>query len=528
MKLCKNTRYLLCCSIFAAILLTNNYIIPQENIPKANVHNEREISKTGNNFFHRIEGSDRISNTLYKSKRNTAVKQSDFNYRLVSGDKEEILEFMERVWTSRKREVLNDTVLSNGIKYKTIKWNSLSNSASDLPEFEYQRVDSIGNVYTYYNNEDKLLYDFTKAAGDTFSSPYPGRFWKVNDDYRVIGFNDTLKAFDFELLDSYSQSWMTVTVIEKYGQTSLLGRSANDPAPIERTFWGAIIDNVTYGELLAFKNSSIDWKRYYPLNIGDLWKYSQPTMGFITTDIKQVIKDTVLYDGNIFKKIKTETFLSNTPSPLTYSYERLDSSGNIFEYDGNVKAIVLKYRLSAAVGDTFSFRQNSYYRIDWKYNVNDELLQRASNGLFITLKKFIVNHDLNFVKDLGLRYIGIEGSELKSLVGAVINGISYGDTARITSVQEDTPTPKDFALLQNYPNPFNPVTQIRYSLKNMGRIKLQVFNALGCKVKDLVNEVKPAGEYTVAFDGSKLPSGVYIYRIQCGSNIQSRKMTLMR
>lgn len=71
-----------------------------------------------------------------------------------------------------------------------------------------------------------------------------------------------------------------------------------------------------------------------------------------------------------------------------------------------------------------------------------------------------------------------------------------------------------FVLLGNYPNPFNPTTFITYSIPQNQNVKLVVYDILGKQVSTLVNEYKAAGNYTVQFDGSSLPSGIYIYTIQ--------------
>ncbi|MGE5681380.1 MAG: FlgD immunoglobulin-like domain containing protein [Bacillota bacterium] len=539
MRHSKNTCYLLSYFIITTILLINNCINPQEKSPRPDVPINLQLYKTENSFFYKIEGSERTSKILYRSTRNKSVNKSDFNYHLINGDKAEILVFKERVWTSRKKEVLNDTTLSNGIKYKIIEWSSLSNSESSQPEYEYQRIDSIGNVYTFYNNKDKLLYDFTKLTGETYPSQYPDKFWKVRSIYNVTGFNETLKAFDFELIDTLLQSWMIVTVIEKFGLTYLQGRTDISTVPIEQRFWGAIIDSISYGELLAFKNSKTDWGRYYPLHIGDMWKYSQPTVGYITTEIRRVIKDTVLYDGNTYKKIKSETFRATTPYSSSYIYERIDSNGNIFQYTGDLKEVVLRYRLSAAVGDTFNFINYGYYRIDNKYAKYDDLLNLNAFGLFMSRKRTTAGHDVSFVKDLGPRYIGLEGYGTKSLVGAVINGISHGDTARITtSVQEETNAPDDFALLENFPNPFNSSTKIRYRLNKNSQVRLDIYSVTGQMIKCLINSDKPSGIYEVIWDGkdedgNTVSSGCYLLRLDItegslSTTIKNRKIALIK
>ncbi len=86
----------------------------------------------------------------------------------------------------------------------------------------------------------------------------------------------------------------------------------------------------------------------------------------------------------------------------------------------------------------------------------------------------------------------------------------------------------DFALDQNYPNPFNPTTQIGYSVGQRANVSVVVYDLLGREIAELVNEVKEPGSYKVNFNASNLPSGVYTYRIQSGSFVQTKKMMLMK
>lgn len=85
-----------------------------------------------------------------------------------------------------------------------------------------------------------------------------------------------------------------------------------------------------------------------------------------------------------------------------------------------------------------------------------------------------------------------------------------------------------YDLAQNYPNPFNPSTTIRYQIPQDGIVTLKIYDILGSEVATLVNEEKVAGKYEVNFNASSLASGVYIYKIQAGSFINSKKMLLLK
>ena len=84
------------------------------------------------------------------------------------------------------------------------------------------------------------------------------------------------------------------------------------------------------------------------------------------------------------------------------------------------------------------------------------------------------------------------------------------------------------ALDQNYPNPFNPTTVVNYQLPTASDVKLVVYDILGREVAVLVNERKPAGNYQVTFDATRLSTGVYVYRLTTAEYTQCRKMVLAK
>lgn len=96
----------------------------------------------------------------------------------------------------------------------------------------------------------------------------------------------------------------------------------------------------------------------------------------------------------------------------------------------------------------------------------------------------------------------------------------------VSNEKEDSP--ERFELSQNYPNPFNPATNISFNLPEAGVVSLKVYNLLGQEVASIVNGRMNAGFQQVSFDASKLASGTYIYRLVAGTNIQTRKMMLIK
>lgn len=108
---------------------------------------------------------------------------------------------------------------------------------------------------------------------------------------------------------------------------------------------------------------------------------------------------------------------------------------------------------------------------------------------------------------------------------------SFADTIVVVGLQDEIAgdiLPDNFELEQNYPNPFNPVTTIAYSIPDEGKVELIVFDLLGKEIKTLVNEHKSTGRHTVEFNGSKLSSGVYFYRLTFNGQSSIRKMLMIK
>jgi hypothetical protein len=83
-------------------------------------------------------------------------------------------------------------------------------------------------------------------------------------------------------------------------------------------------------------------------------------------------------------------------------------------------------------------------------------------------------------------------------------------------------------LYGNYPNPFNPITTIEFDLKKAGKVSLKIFNILGEEIATLLSASLFSGSYKYKWDASGLASGVYLYRLQAGDYVKTRKMVLMR
>lgn len=170
-------------------------------------------------------------------------------------------------------------------------------------------------------------------------------------------------------------------------------------------------------------------------------------------------------------------------------------------------------------------RNDSLYALDGKdgailmrYGVNSGELQGA------TAVYTISDLDNNGSDEI---LVASDGGQVIALSGGTgtLVGIDFPDPKAIV--------PDRVWLGQNYPNPFNPVTTIRYAVPESGRVSMAVYNLLGQRVRGLVNRQVLAGEHFVTWDGKNdfgatVSSGIYVYRVEAGDVVKSRKLMFLK
>ena len=154
----------------------------------------------------------------------------------------------------------------------------------------------------------------------------------------------------------------------------------------------------------------------------------------------------------------------------------------------------------------------------------------GTNGVYLSTNNgtswTAVNSGLN---SLSVQSLVIIGDTLFAGTGASGGVWIRPLSDMITSVdQTELGLPTNFSLEQNYPNPFNPSTTVNYSVPKAGLVTIKVYDILGREATTLVNEQKNPGNYSVQFNAARLASGVYFYRMQSGSFIQTKKLILMK
>jgi hypothetical protein len=199
--------------------------------------------------------------------------------------------------------------------------------------------------------------------------------------------------------------------------------------------------------------------------------------------------------------------------------------------------------------DSSSFHElipNSIYTLEL-YLRNDGLVASATN---VRVKVETADTDVTNIANFTNQSFGnIEPAQIKGSIVASIttqdnpNNIDFNVhissenwdlwsdsvTAVITGItKSETNIPLEYTLKQNYPNPFNPTTTIEFDLPYSEFVTLKIYNILGEEVSTLVSKKLAVGNYKYEWDSSSLASGVYLYRLEAGDFVESKKMILLR
>ena len=166
------------------------------------------------------------------------------------------------------------------------------------------------------------------------------------------------------------------------------------------------------------------------------------------------------------------------------------------------------------------------YETGWQY-----LAQTVNNYYEDVTEDYCTSYPLKCINQENIYYrvTAVDNDSKESVPSdSVLAPIQGNPPSKIGADSKKQIKPVSYSLGQNYPNPFNPTTRIDYSIKQAGFVTLKIYDMLGKEVAVLVNGNKPAGYYTVEFNGSNLPSGVYIYRLTAGKFSSSKKLMLMK
>ncbi len=191
--------------------------------------------------------------------------------------------------------------------------------------------------------------------------------------------------------------------------------------------------------------------------------------------------------------------------------------------------------------------QNNHPHVSWDPNSDPDILNyevwkkgiggfwfiaaTTSNNYYTDTAADVVVFKSRDHIDLYYKIKAVDNTDKKSLFSetkSITVNKDIGPMFKLTDSWPEGLKPNEFALFSAYPNPFNPVTSIIFDLPEAVQVSLKVFDMRGSLIRELINEKREAGRYSVNFDGTKLASGVYIYELRAGAFKSIKKMMLIK
>jgi len=292
--------------------------------------------------------------------------------------------------------------------------------------------------------------------------------------------------------------------------------------------------------LLPFQLMGQDTTDFFSHHLGDLWEYYLLGWELFDTTQVRIIFDSTDVEGNDY--IIQESKWINPDQNFTYNYYKIDALGQVFT--GFTSEGWLIYRLNAKVGEIWQVGEYTPWAIV------DSIWQENIFGILTTFKNinyysWIDTTDTTFGLWLYIDCIAggfglvdrtwIEPGYDLFLKGAIIDSVVYGDVTIMGMDEATSPViPDRVFLYHNYPNPFNPHTTISFELKKTGQVSLIVYDIIGREVIRLIDdEVITGGKHQVMWNGTnekggEVSSGLYLYRLNVGDQVTTRRMMLIR
>jgi len=270
----------------------------------------------------------------------------------------------------------------------------------------------------------------------------------------------------------------------------------------------------------------------FPLSVGNKWQYQYyyhyyfykppnwiDDTGKVEIEVtgKTVLKDTIVWQIQ-HHKISRYHFVSPYEGKgidTSYDIDEVSTS-NLYELQSGQHLLFTDYCYSGI------FLCSAETAKVFRFQMTDSSGNVVVGTSYFPSPRY--SHRLIFHEYIGLLsdslYVNVGSTEIRNLTLL---------SSTIVSVNESKQTlPKEMRLLQNYPNPFNPVTTIGYSILGNEFVSLKIYNMLGQEIAILVNEKKSPGVYTVQWNASKLPSGVYFYQLRAGTISQAKNLLLLK
>ncbi len=424
--------------------------------------------------------------------------------------------------------------------------NLVDSTFTELRGFE----DSLGNTHLFYRKYS--------LVGNRFSSFYTehndvyhldlvtGQDTLFLQDYFHEGFDRTeaVKVLDYEFWQHDPGKYIYCGAYVSVDPTAYISRYDS----VNVYIWLGEVKNVEIsGQSDSLVYASLNNTLIKSHDCGYTWIEDPNTNNFYFLIALLPFNDQVLFS---IKDYPNYILMKST-----------DGGKNFFAVDSTVKWNVDRHQMVFDPDSVHVYAMN----YDWTYNKYHLLISKDSGGSWNVVLSdsqrisltvgaeqpgelyFSKGNDIYLSLDFGSTYsiyrqlprkvVGIHwktGSNLlyaattKNIYEISSDGMILIKSLPLKIEQTAGNFPQRIQLFQNYPNPFNPSTTIEFSLPKSSEVILKIFNILGEEVAELVSDRLSAGSYSYDWNASNMTSGVYLYRLEAGNYIETKKMILMR
>ncbi|GEM_PF-6518969 len=477
-----------------------------------------------------------------------AQNKTLFHYPLEKGTSWEYEEKSGGIILRVTREVIGDTLLPNGKTYKIVE----QIHQRDGKHLILQRIVK-NEIYQYSPRfvppdsvapEEVLLFKLEVEVGDKW--PYPFSGVSYDSCFYVV---EEIGVMNFANRNWKKAVFNTITVPTSLCTGNIvfldsLGVFLNSFEGGHLRLLGAIINGRRFGTITSKFNKPSPWP-FYPLHFGNSWRYQVSFNGGIWGYNLETILDSLKIQGGWFWKKQIQEYTGGKG----FAFIRQKDSTYIVESPGSNQSASFKnlYKIDAKVGETWIVEASldSSYKFWGKLEADDSTeifgkikktknyrLWRETNGRLESEWFTVITKGLGLTKLRG----GNGAADLQNLdlVGAIINGIEFGDPV---SVNQDINSPMPDIFIVNYPNPFTTTTTIKIELPKFTSkqiVSIAVYDVTGRLIHMIYDGiVLPERQFQTEWDGrsnfkQRVCSGNYFLEVRIGNQKQTKRVILLR
>lgn len=373
-------------------------------------------------------------------------------------------------------------------------------------------------------------------------------------------FTTTTGGDKWDILFNGSNSWFE-------GSINLTGLWLYSPTSWYRKMYSPGIGGFSSTGIQQSTDGGLTWEgnraySTYSLGVANLDVFETGGISYLTS-YSNILKNSgtgwsTIYTGSptgyIYFADASTGFVSISPNGTKAILYTSNGGTNWVNYStGSTKYIESVYLRSSGLGfigcDSALLLKTTNFGLNWNQipvpnnlHVQNVRFVNESRGWFLGTDHSYSGNGRLFVTNNG----GSTFQQLQSLENFNVKGYSFidalngfvcGDSGMVlkttngglTFVNVNTGIiPEKYSLSQNYPNPFNPVTNIKFDLPRSGYVEIKIFDIRGREIAQLVNQQLQPGVYSVDWDASSYPSGVYFYRIEAGKYREAKRMVLIK